>query len=151
MSSPTPLAAPRHTHRTLTYAALYFAMVFGAGFVLGPIRVLWLVPRLGERTAELLETPIMLAVIVWSARWLVRRARGTKVAWLGVGLLALAMVLAMEFGVVLALRGLTLRAYLASRDPVAGTAYLATLLVFAALPAWLSWRTAPAGEQARVR
>jgi hypothetical protein len=33
---------------------LYFALVFGAGFVLGPIRVFWVVPHLGERTAELM-------------------------------------------------------------------------------------------------
>jgi len=33
---------------------LYFAAVFGAGFVLGLIRTLWVVPRLGARMAELL-------------------------------------------------------------------------------------------------
>ncbi len=32
---------------------LYFAVVFGVGFVLGPIRILWVVPRLGARMAEL--------------------------------------------------------------------------------------------------
>jgi hypothetical protein len=40
---------------------IYFAIVFGAGFVLGTIRTLWVVPRLGTRMAELMETPIMLA------------------------------------------------------------------------------------------
>ena len=38
-------------------AVLYFALVFGAGFVLGPIRILWVAPRLGARVAELLEAP----------------------------------------------------------------------------------------------
>lgn len=42
----------------LKAGALYFALAFGAGFVLGTIRVLWAVPRFGERTAELMETPI---------------------------------------------------------------------------------------------
>jgi hypothetical protein len=37
--------------------------VFGTGFVLGPIRVLWAVPRLGERVAELMEAPLMLVAI----------------------------------------------------------------------------------------
>jgi hypothetical protein len=38
---------------------LYFGIVFGAGFVLGPVRIFWIVARLGTRTAELTETPIM--------------------------------------------------------------------------------------------
>jgi hypothetical protein len=50
-------------------ASLNFALVFGAGFVLGTIRVLWLVPAVGPRTAELFEMPIMLAVNILSARW----------------------------------------------------------------------------------
>jgi hypothetical protein len=35
---------------------LYFALVFGAGFVLGAVRVLWIVSRFGARAAELMET-----------------------------------------------------------------------------------------------
>jgi hypothetical protein len=34
-------------------SVLYFTLVFGAGFVLGTIRTLWVVPRVGARTAEL--------------------------------------------------------------------------------------------------
>lgn len=56
--------------RMLKAGALYYALVFGAGFVLGPIRVLWVVPRSGERTAELMETPIMLVVTILAARGL---------------------------------------------------------------------------------
>jgi malate dehydrogenase len=41
----------------LKAAVLYFALVFGAGFVLGPIRILWTVPRFGTRMAELMDTP----------------------------------------------------------------------------------------------
>ena len=43
----------------LKAGVLYFALVFGAGFVLGPIRILWVVPRFGTSMAELMETPIM--------------------------------------------------------------------------------------------
>ncbi|GAB4379704.1 MAG: hypothetical protein Kow00121_34360 [Elainellaceae cyanobacterium] len=46
----------------LRAAVLYFTLVFGTGFILGVIRVLWVVPYLGTRWAELLEMPIMLVV-----------------------------------------------------------------------------------------
>jgi hypothetical protein len=34
----------------LRAGVFYFALVFGAGFVLGTIRTLWVVPRVGTRT-----------------------------------------------------------------------------------------------------
>lgn len=48
--------------QALKAGILYFACVFGAGFALGTARALWLVPRVGTRTAELMEMPFMLAV-----------------------------------------------------------------------------------------
>jgi len=53
-------------------AVLYFAFVFGAGFVLGTIRVLPVVPRIGTRTAELMETRVMIVVSFLAARWIIR-------------------------------------------------------------------------------
>jgi hypothetical protein len=52
------------------------------------------------------------------------------------GTAALSMLLAFEFSVVLYLRGLTFGEYLDSRDWLAGSAYLLSLLVFAAMPAF---------------
>lgn len=52
----------------LKAGVFYFALVFGAGFVLGPIRIRWAVPRFGTRMAERMETPIMFVVIVVAAR-----------------------------------------------------------------------------------
>lgn len=57
----------------LKAGALYCALVFGAGFVLGTFRVLWMVPRFGERTSELVEAPIKLLVTIFAAQWVVRR------------------------------------------------------------------------------
>ncbi len=121
---------------TLKAGAAYFALVFGAGFVLGSIRVLWVVPRFGERTAELMETPLMLVVTVLAARWITRRlvAPPTRSTRLGVGFVALGLLLVAEFTVVFWLRGLTIDQYFASRDPVAGAAYIVMLGVFAMMP-----------------
>lgn len=47
--------------------------MFGAGFVLGALRVTLLVPRLGKRIAELGEMPLMFGVILVAARFVIRR------------------------------------------------------------------------------
>jgi hypothetical protein len=122
--------------QVLKAGAVYFALVFAAGFVLGTIRVLWVVPRFGERTAELMEAPLMLVVTILAARWMVRRFAVPPVPWrrLGTGLVALGMLLAAEFTMVLKVSGLSLSDYLASRDPVSGTVYAILLGVFAVMP-----------------
>jgi hypothetical protein len=127
------------TMRTLEAGTLYFVLVFAAGFLLGTIRTLWIAPRLGTRKSELLEMPIMLAVTISSARCIVHRLAvpHTVSARLGMGSLALLLMLIAEFGLVLRLRKLTLREYFASRDPVAGTVYYAMLVILAALPLWI--------------
>lgn len=104
--------------------------------MLGSGRIFWVVPRLGTRTAELIETPIMLAVTIIAASWIVRRfSVPFKVASrLGMGCVALALLLTAEFTLVLGLRGLTINEYLASRDPVSGTVYYLMLIVFAIMP-----------------
>ena len=58
--------------RNFKPAVLYFALVLGTGFALGTIRVAFLVPRLGERYAELLEMSFMFVAIVLAARYVVR-------------------------------------------------------------------------------
>lgn len=127
----------------LKAGVLYFALVFGAGFVLGPIRILWLVPRFGMRMAELMEMPIMFVVIIVAARWIVRRLAvpSAPLSRLGMGCLALALVLIAEFTLVLWLRGLTIAEYVASRDPVSGTVYYVMLGMFAIMPLLVTRRS----------
>jgi hypothetical protein len=122
--------------QTLKAGTLYFALVFGAGFVLGIPRVLWIAPNLGARAAELAESPVMLVVIIFAARWVVRRFSlpPTIPDRLGPGIIALVLLLAAEFTVVLKIRHLTLAQYIAGRDPVAGTVYILMLLLFALMP-----------------
>ncbi len=118
----------------------YFACVFGAGFVLGVVRVPLLVPRQGERWAELLEMPLMAAVIVVAARWVVRRhvLPPRAAVRLGVGSGALALLLAAEAGLAILLQGGTLAGYIASRDPVSGTVYALMLVVFGLMPLFVA-------------
>jgi len=120
----------------LKAGALYFALVFGAGFVLGPIRIWWAVPRFGTRMAELMESPIMLVVTIAAARWIVRRLAvpSKPSSRLGMGCVALGLMLIAEFTLVLWLRGLSIKQYLASRDPVSGTVYYLMLGLLALMP-----------------
>ena len=125
--------------RTIQAGIGYFALVMAAGFVLGAIRVPLLVPRLGERYAELMEMPVMLAVIVMAARFIARRFAlpDTASVRLGVGFVALALLLAAELLLAAVLQDRPLRDYIASRDPVSGGVYLAMLGVFAVMPLML--------------
>lgn len=114
----------------------YFALVFGAGFVLGTIRTLWIAPRLGNRVAELMEAPLMLLVTIVAARWIVARL-GVPPRWpsrLGIGAIALALLLVAEFALLSPLRSVSMQEYLATRDPVSGTVYYAMLGLFALMP-----------------
>ncbi|HUL21349.1 MAG TPA: hypothetical protein VLZ10_07830 [Thermodesulfobacteriota bacterium] len=122
--------------RILKAGVFYFALVFGTGFVLGPIRILWAVPRFGIRTAELMEAPIMFIVTILTARWIVQRfALPSRVSVrLGMGFIAFGLMLAAEFAFVLPLRGLSISQYLATRDPVSETVYYLMLAVFAIMP-----------------
>jgi hypothetical protein len=122
--------------RAFKAGVVYFALVFGAGFVLGSVRVPFLVPRLGARVAELIEMPFMFVVVLLSARFVARRFAlpASVSARLGAGLLALALLLVAEAVLVVALQGEALGEYIADRDPVSGGVYVAMLALFALMP-----------------
>ena len=120
---------------------VYFALVFGAGFVLGPIRILWVAPRLGTRTAELMEYPIMLGVTIAAAHWTVLRfaVPPNPALRIGIGLLALALLVIAELSLV-RVRGLSIREYISKRDPLSGSVYYALLAIFAIMPLMVARR-----------
>ncbi|MDQ2990476.1 MAG: hypothetical protein M3R60_15380 [Pseudomonadota bacterium] len=122
--------------KTIKAGAAYFGIVFGAGFLLGCIRVPLIVPRLGVRTAELLEMPIQLAVVFFAARWVVRRfaVPPQPLTRLGVGLIALGLAVAAELVLVQLISAQSFGAYISGRDPVSGVAYLLVLVIFALMP-----------------
>jgi len=121
-----------------TAGAAYFALVFGAVFVFGTIRTLWVEPAIGVRAAELAEMPFMLAAILVAARWLDARflRSASSSTSLAAGIVALTLVLLADVGVDVLLRGMSFAEVFVDRDAIAGTIYDAMLVVFAAMP-WL--------------
>lgn len=123
-------------------AALYFALVFAAGFVLGVVRVGVLVPRLGEAAAVAMELPVMLAVSWLAARVVVRRlgvpARVPARLVMGGG--AFALLMAAELALATVLLGLTVSQHVASYAGGPKALGLAAQLLFAAMPLLLLGR-----------
>jgi hypothetical protein len=125
--------------RVLKAGAIYFALVFAVGWVLGPIREFWIVPHLGRIAALMLETPLMLVAMIVSARWVVPRfdvpySLRTRIA---IGAVALVILLAAELIGSQWVRGLSMQEYLASLATVPGLISLLAFLVFAAVPAFI--------------
>jgi len=125
--------------RVLAAGTLYFGAVFAAGFVLGPLRVLWLEPRLGEAAATAIELPFLAAAMMVAARivtaWLDRSAQGAAAgALICVGLVAVVLLNIADAGVGLLVRGYTPAALLVRLATPAGLLYLAAQALFAAMP-----------------
>lgn len=78
----------------------------------------------------------MLVITILAARWVVLRLLVPSVpsARLGMGGIALGLLLVAEFGLVLWVRGLSVRQYFATRDRVSGTVYYVMLGAFAIIP-----------------
>ena len=78
----------------------------------------------------------MLLVTIVAARWIVARL-AVPAQWpprLGMGAIALALLLIVEFALISSVRGVSVKEYLATRDPVSGTVYYAMLGLFALMP-----------------
>jgi hypothetical protein len=127
--------------RLVAAVAFYFLIVFGVGFLLGPVRVFWLEPRLGEAVATLCEAPFLLCAMLLAARWLPRalslRPNIASLAIMGVGALLLQQFA--DFAVGTVLRGITPAQQLARLSTPAGLIYVALLLAFVAMPVLANW------------
>jgi hypothetical protein len=123
----------------LKIGLLYFMLVFGSGFLLGPIRILWVAPKVGNRAAELLECPVMILVTFVAARWIVVRFSVSKSipVRLRVGGVALALLIGAEITLGMALRGMSLSEVVLNRDPVSGSAYFLSLVLFGLMPVFV--------------
>lgn len=93
------------------------------------------------RLLRLLELPLTLMASALAARWTNRRftAAAEPSGRIGIGLLALGLMLAAELAVGVALRGASPAEARLNRDPVSGAGYYLALGVFALLPWLLGW------------
>lgn len=82
----------------------------------------------------------MLVVSIVAARWVVHRLAlpDSASSRLGMGGIGFVLLLSAEFSLVLWVRGLSVRQYLANRDPVAEAVYYALVVVFALMPLFVS-------------
>lgn len=118
----------------------YWALIFGLGFVLGTVRVLWLAPLVGETAAGLVEMPFMLGASWWVAGWLVARCAITRERdGLAMGALAFALLMVAELALGVTLFELDARAWASELFRMPGVLGLAGQVVFALMP-WLVLR-----------
>ena len=126
----------RSPNRVPHAAAIYFALVFAAGLLLGPARVIWIEPWLGNAIAVLLEAPFLIAAM-WFASRAAPKWAGASGGWpsfLAIGVAALLMQQIADLAVGFGLRGMTFSDQLAHFATSAGVIYAATLIIFALMP-----------------
>lgn len=115
---------------------IYVAIVFAIGFVLGTIRVLFLVPRLGETRAVWIELPLMLALSWTACSVLVRRfaVPPTGAARLTMGAVAFALLMLGELGVSMFAFGRTVAEHIAVYATPQAQLGLVAQIAFALFP-----------------
>jgi len=128
---------------------VYAVIVFLVGFALGTVRVLWVVPRLGETAAVLLEAPFMLAFSWIASRWSTRWFRvpvdtGPRLV---MGASAFVILMLLELGVSMLIFGRSMAEHLATYRTASGMIGLLAQLAFASFPCvqvWGARRSSPA-------
>jgi len=120
--------------------ALYCAILFAVGMLLGPIRIMLVSPRGGEAIGVAVEAPFLLVAMVFAARWVAAHFAlpATAGARLGMGAVALALQQLGDLGVAFLLRGMSWQGYLAGFTGLRGAIYIALLVLFLLMPLLLA-------------
>jgi len=115
----------------------YFVAVFAAGFALGTIRVLFVLPLIGEAAAVAIELPVMLAASWLASRWLIRRfgLPARVLHGLVMGGLAFGLLMSAELGLSVLAFGRNLAEHLDHYRTLPGLLGLLGQVAFAAIPA----------------
>jgi len=122
--------------RIMLAATLYVLAVFAVAFLLGAVRVMWIVPRVGPFWAVAVEVPLVIAVSWVTCKWVLARiALAGTVPHLAMGVLAFGILMVLEAGLAVLVFGQTLTPYLASMATPSGALGLAGQFIFAFVPA----------------
>lgn len=115
---------------------LYFVIVFAAGFVLGTLRVIVLLPFIGEIAAVALELPVMLAI-----SWLACSRLGAQFSVpakiphrLAMGAVAFGLLMLAEFGLSVFAFNQSVAEYFTHLLTTSGLLGLAGQIAFGLLP-----------------
>ena len=122
--------------------ALYFLITIGAGFVLEVVRLQVVALHINEWIAEIMEIPSVLLATMIGARWVVDRfilppLPGIR---LGVGLVALCLMLITEWTVLQALQSLSVAGYLTPENAAIPALPIGALGVLTAMPFLVGYR-----------
>lgn len=122
--------------RPILAGIVYFVLVYMAGFGLGAVRQLVVVPRTGSHVAVLIEAPLMIVAMTLAAvfvgrRMAVARDRSSRIT---MGVVAFGLLMLAEAVFADILRGLDLKQWAASFGTAEGILTLALFLLFAAMP-----------------
>ena len=123
--------------RAAAAGGAYFALAFAAGFLLGSIRVLIIIPRIGEAAAVGLELPIMLALSWIVCRRLIARfdVAAMLTPRLVMGGLAFGILMLAEIGVSTLVLGRTVSEHFEQYRKLLALLGLAMQIAFAMFPA----------------
>jgi hypothetical protein len=123
----------------LLTGTVYVAAVFAAGFVLGVLRTLVLVPLLGELGAVLVELPVILTISWLVCARILRRWPLSPPSAVGMGTIAFLLLMGAEAGLSTLLAGRSLAEHLALYSQLPHQVGLAGQLAFALFP-WIQAR-----------
>jgi len=113
--------------------------VFIFAFAFGAVRRLVLEPEFGELIAVSIETPMLIVVMAFAARWVTQRIALSRGGLMGMGAFALALQQGAELALVY-WSGQTARDYLAHFLTPPGIVFLGALIVFALMPVVIGHR-----------
>jgi len=131
--------------RPIIAGLAYFGCVFAAGFALGVVRTVFVVPLLGETVAVAMELPIVLAIAWIVSRWLTQRfeipARLLPRAVMGTT--AFILLMAGELSISLLLAGRDVNEHLQFYRESSHMLGLAGQIAFALFPVLQIWTATP--------